>query len=50
MTCADVAEILGCTAEQVARFEDDPDPHLSMLRRYALAVGATYSHKVTEVD
>lgn len=41
MTRADLAAQLGVTEASVTRFEEEnwPDPHLSTLRRYSLALG-----------
>jgi DNA-binding XRE family transcriptional regulator len=42
-----VADAIGCTVDDVRRFETvSADPHLSMVRRYALVVGASISHSV----
>ena len=47
----DVARLLGITQASVAAFERyDNDPRLSMLRRYALAVGVTITHDVEPFD
>lgn len=47
MTQRQVAEILGVSPSAIAHIESgDRDPRLSTLRRYAFAVGATYSHDV----
>lgn len=47
----DVAEILGIKQPTVARFErHDSDPHLSTVRRYALAVGAHVRHEVMPAE
>ena len=43
----DVAEVMGITVNDVVRIElGDVDLHLSTLRRYAFACGATISHLV----
>lgn len=47
MSQKDVARALGISKAAVAAFERyDSDPHLSMVRRYALAVGAHIAHEV----
>ncbi len=44
---ADVAELMGCTEDEVKEFEVfTADPPLSQIRRYAIAIGAKYSHDV----
>lgn len=44
----EVAERMGIDPSAVSRFESGRrDPHLSTLRRYALAVGAGVRHEVT---
>lgn len=46
---ADVARLMGCTEDEVKEFETfTADPPLSVIRRYALAVGAKYTHSVTD--
>lgn len=48
LTQRDVADRLGVDQSAIARIESgDRDPHLSTLRRYALAIGAEVEHKVT---
>ncbi len=47
LTQRDVADRLGVDQSAIARIESgDRDPHLSTLRRYALAIGAEVEHKV----
>ena len=49
LTQHELAEIMGESQPTVASFErEDNDPRLSTLRRYALAVGATLAHQVTD--
>ena len=51
LTQADVGQAMGISQGAVARIESgERDPHLSTLRRYAFAVGAVVSHKVTPVE
>lgn len=46
-----VAARMGWTVKDVQEFESFRDsPTLSTLRRYALAVGATYTHTVKALD
>lgn len=48
---AQVAERLGVAQSSVARIESgERDPHLSTLRRYALALGARVEHHVRRFD
>lgn len=43
----DVAELLGVKQSTISSFErQENDPHLSTIRRYALAVGAQIDHQV----
>ena len=47
MSQQDVADQLGLTQSAIAKFESgERDPRLSTIRRYAMAVDATVSHKV----
>lgn len=49
MSHADVAEAVGVTEEEMQAFESGmSDPHLSTVRKYALAVGVRVRHEVTE--
>lgn len=49
MTQQQLAEVLGTSQSAVARFESgDRDPHLSTLRRYALAVEASVTHNIVD--
>lgn len=51
LTQDQVAERMNRDRTSVTRFERlDSDPHLSTVRRYALAVGATIAHEVEDVD
>lgn len=51
LTQTDVADRLGVSQSAVARFEGgDRDPHLSTLRRYALAVDCLVSHHVVPLE
>lgn len=49
MSVAEVAEAIGKTPQEVSDFETmSSDPHLSMVRRYSVAVGARVSYKVSQ--
>ena len=51
LTQSDVGTAMGVTQSAVARIEaGERDPHLSTLRRYALAVGAEVRHIVKPFD
>lgn len=51
LTQKEVAEFMGCSQQAVHKLERyDADPKLSTLRRYANAVGAMVSHRVTRDD
>ncbi|WP_194813753.1 helix-turn-helix transcriptional regulator [Nocardia sp. XZ_19_385] len=51
MSKADVAAAIGRHRSVVTNFEKlTADPHLSTIRRYALAIGARISHHVEPVD
>ena len=44
----DVADLMDVPLSTIVEFErEDSDPRLSMIRRYALVVGATITHHVT---
>lgn len=46
----DVARQMGISPSAVSRFESgERDPHLSTIRRYAIAVGASIRHEVTSL-
>lgn len=47
LTRANVADLLGETERDIVRFETVRDPSLSLLRRYAHAVGARIETKVS---
>ncbi len=47
----DLADYLGCSQSAIARIEAaDRDPHLSTLRRYALAIKAAVRHEVVPFE
>ena len=47
----DVAERIGSDAASISRFESgERDPHLSTIRRYAMAIGASIAHNVEDDD
>lgn len=47
----ELGDRMGISQSAVARIESrERDPRLSTLRRYALAVGATYEHQVRRFD
>lgn len=49
MTQAEIADIMGVSQGAVARIESgERDPHLSTLRRYAMAIGAVVEHEVVD--
>lgn len=46
-----VAESIGMSLEALREFENNwSDPRLSTIRRYALAVGANYTHTIQALD
>jgi transcriptional regulator with XRE-family HTH domain len=50
-TQSQIAELMGVSPSAVSRIESgERDPHLSTLRRYALAVGAVVRHDVRSFD
>ena len=47
----DVAERIGSDAASISRFENgERDPHLSTIRRYVMAIGASIAHNVEDDD
>lgn len=47
LTIPEIADRMGVSLLAIERIESgERDPHLSTLRRYALAIGVTYQHEV----